>query len=325
MGRLLVRAASAAALCSLFSACATGGVPTQGVGTPRSVLEVPAGPQPGFAVTQDLTSRSLITWTGRTTEKGDFTEKREAGLRLAVRVEAAERAGNVVSFRAQILGTDILQYGAFVRAPFVMFNPPSRFAFSVDYAARSVDFAAVEKDFAAWAQRLKEVPSGEVLAASMDIPAYVAQLRELFSLTALEYAGRRYPPGEAITVRNSVAIPFLAPGLALGPFQGETAYVAAGQEKLGERELPLVRSTISGPATLSLEDLAARMRLLKSRPGVPSSSTGTFAGEGKALLDPASGWPLSSSASFTSTVSVRFKDGDLREEVRGTRQVEPRR
>ncbi len=304
-----------------LAACASLGKevpcpPTGGSGAPGK------GPAVGAKLAQEITSTADIDWHGRDTVKGAYQVRREAGIRLKVGYEVLSRTEVAMTVRATISRMEIIQEGAFVNAPFLSLGPPMVFTFAIDYAAGRTDFAEAEKAYSAWADSFRGTPVGDILSASFDVGAFAAQLKDLLGRPALEYA--RLAAGEpGGTTRTSMSMPFLGPGLALGPMEIERRATVKPRAKEGGVEvLPVEEKSASvSPLRLAAGELAARFAQLGL--GVPAAfdSEGSFSGETSARVDAATGWTRGQVSSFRSTITCRYDGGELTEEIVGKRLV----
>jgi hypothetical protein len=321
MGRI-VRGGLVVLVASVLASCATLGKEAP---CPSEVLAPGSGPAVGSKLTQEITSTADIVWRGRDAAKGPYQVRRETGIRLKVVYEVVSRSNSSVALRASISRMEIIQDGAFVNAPFMSLGPPTLLSFSIDYATGQADFTEAEKAYAAWAEGFGGTPVGDILSASFDVGAFAAQLKDLLGRPAQEYA--RFAAGAAGgSVRGTMSMPFLGPGLALGPMEIERRVTLLPRVKEGGHALlPVEEKTLSvAPLRLSPEELAGRFAHLGLNPPEACQGEGAFGGETSARVDASTGWVRSQVSSFRSTFTCRHAAGELTEEIIGKRLVTTR-
>jgi hypothetical protein len=278
----------------------------------------PKGPAPGFILQMELVSTADIRWEGAAAGK-QIRESRKTGLRIVALFEVTGRRGDTADIRVTHQSVGILSEGAFVPPPFLNFDPPRAVTFSVDYATRTVNFTDAEQIWKEWMERVRPTPAGDILAAGFDLPAWLGALRDLYASPALVLAGRPSSPAAVTIEEIPFTVPFLAPGLSLGPVQAELRTMVSGTRRVGCRTVTSIEGTLSSTRMgMSAPQLQARLRLF-GLPSPPAFETGgTLSGSFTAEANRADGWARSSRSVFSARTLSRFAGGELVETVAGT-------
>jgi hypothetical protein len=311
----------------LSGACATAPAPT----SPAPSSPVPSapaahttapGPPKDFAITQELTSRADILWDIELPGRSPISQKREAGLRILALFEVVERRGGLAVIRATMKKTEILMDGAFVPAPFLIFNPPSVVTFKVNYNLRTVDFTEAEKAYATWVKGIMNTPGRDFLSANFRVASYIAQLKALFGHTALDFAGNTYAFRRVVTEKKDFFVPLLWAGISLGPVEVDLSSSLRYVEVSKARKIFRIRGEQQSKA-LRMDALAlgARMSALDLSVPYVFESDGNLKGTLEAQVDADSGWITELDANFTASTTAGYTDGRFNETVKGVISV----
>jgi len=253
----------------------------------------------------------------------ETVKARTVGLELV----AAQKVVSVVGGKARIevaeSSSRILQDGKFIDAPFKRLNPPNPVFFTLDVATGKADFSEMEKAYGDWMAAVKEGPAGEILGKSFRLDAYVAQLKELYAKPFTRFAGRTLSkeprPGEA----GEFVLPFLGPGVALGPVAVETTSWYEGFEAKGGLHLLKAAGKYEGTVSWTAEEMKDRLDDF----AVPAPSafqpSGEARGQFTATVDILSGRELRSKSQLQYSATASFQGGTLSEEITGKSILEP--
>lgn len=262
----------------------------------------------------------------RTLKSADGKEKiksRTVGLELV----AAQKVVSVVGGKARIevaeSSSRILQDGKFVDAPFKRLGPPNPVFFTLDLATGTADFSEMERAYGDWMASVKEGPAGDILGKTFRLDAYVAQLKELYAKPFTRFAGRtlgKEPrPGKA----KEFVLPFLGPGMALGPVPVETSSWYEGFEAKGGLHLLKAAGKYDGTVAWTPEEMKDRLGDFGEPVPAAFQSSGEARGQFTATVDILSGRELHSSSQIRYSATAAFEGGTLSEEITGKSTLDP--
>ncbi len=296
--------------------------------------EVPRGAVPEqFRVT--LTLSPGQSWSDRFTSTSEMTRtytdaggkktvrSRSVGLELTATQTVASVSGGVARIEVRQSGARILQEGKFLEAPFRQFGPPDPVFFTLDVENGVADFSEMEKAYAEWMDRLKEGPAGDILGRAFRLPAYLAQLKELYGKPFTRFAGKTLSRGLPAGGEKEFVLPFLGPGVALGTVPVKTRSRIEGFEVAGGHHYLRVTGDYSGPVSWSAADLSERL----SDFGVPAPASFRASGETRGRFDSTvdilPGREVRSSSQMTYSATGAFDGGTITEEIVGKSLLEP--
>jgi len=317
---------------ALHSPAAPGSVGT--TSKPAAGPEVPEGKVPDrYRITLTLspgqswadrfvsTSEMTRTYTGADGKK--TVRSRSVGLELVATQTVASVSGDVARIEVRESEARILQEGKFIEAPFRQFGPPNPVFFTLDLSTGAADFSEMEKAYADWMAGLKEGPAGDILGKAFRLPAYLAQLKELYGKPFSRFAGKTLSRDLDAEGEKDFVLPFLGPGVVLGTVPVATRSRIEGFEVEGGNHYMKVAGEYSGPVSWSAADLSDRLADF----GVPAPasfrSSGETRGRFASTVDILPGREVRSSSRLTYTATATFDGGTVTEEIAGASRLEP--
>jgi len=278
---------------------------------------------PGQAWDDRFTSTSEMTRTCTDAGGKKTVRSRSVGLELVASQTVVSVSGEVARIEVRQSQVRILQEGKFLDAPFLQFGPPNPIFFTLDMKNGETDFTEMEKVYADWMNGLKEGPAGDILGKTFRLPAYLAQLKELYGKPFIRFAGRTLSRSFRESGEKDFVLPFLGPGVALGTVPVTTRSRIEGFEVAGGNHFLKVAGEYGGPVTWSAADLSDRLADF----GVPAPasfrSSGETRGRFDSTVDILSGREVRSSSRMTYSVTGAFDGGTVTEEIAGTSLLEP--
>lgn len=270
-------------------------------------------------------SSSEVTWTLSEAGGKDQAKTRAVGLELIATQKVASLAGGIARIEVDESRARILRDGKFADAPFKQFAPPNPVAFTLDTSTGKLDFAEMEKAYADWMAGVKESPVGEILGKTFRLDAYVAQLKELYGRPFTRYFGKKLAKGSSAKAEKDFALPFLGPGISLGPVPVETSAWFEGMEvsrKKGEHLLKTA-GRYSGEKELSAEELAGQLSEFGGTVPAQYRSTAKIGGQFNSAVDVLSGREVRSASQLKYSTSASFDGKTVTAEVVGKSVLEP--
>lgn len=327
----LLLLALAGAACTVFLAgCATTATaPGQSPAAQEPSPKVPAAITIGRALQKGESWKSRFLTTSemkRTFKANDGSETvkaRAVGLELV----ATQKVASVIAGKARIevaeASSRILQDGKFIDAPFKRLGPPDPVFFILDLRTGIADFSEMEKAYGEWMAAVKEGPAGEILGKTFRLDAYVAQLKELYAKPFTRFAGRTLSKEPKEAAMKEFVLPFMGPGVALGPVPVETTSWYNGFEAKGGVHLLSAAGKYAGTVSWTPEEV--RDRLADFAASIPSAyqSSGEASGGFTATVDILSGREVRSESRLRYTASASFTSGTISEEIAGKLLLEP--
>ncbi|GAB4369439.1 MAG: hypothetical protein Kow00128_15610 [Deltaproteobacteria bacterium] len=328
---LLLLAAIAFSGCQAMRAAAGPGGSTW---KPASGAEYPKGKVPDrYRVT--LTLSPGQSWSDRFTSTSEMTRTytdaagkktvrtRSVGLELTATQTVASVAGDVARIEVRQSMARILQEGKFLEAPFRRFGPPDPVFFTLDLKSGVADFSEMEKAYAEWMDGLKEGPAGDILGKAFRLPAYLAQLKELYGKPFTRFAGKTLSRDLQAAGEKDFVLPFLGPGVFLGTVPVTTRSRIAGFEVAGSNHYLKVTGEYDGPVSWSADELADRLADF----GIPAPasfrSSGETRGQYDSTVDILLGREIRSESRMTYSATGSFDGGTVTEEITGKSLLEP--
>lgn len=339
---LLLPAFSGALFLVFLSGCATTGTApgsakgaagappaSEARGPHGGKIEVPAEitvsgtPNEGDSWNSRFVSTSEMKRTLKAADGKETVKARTVGLELV----AAQKVVSVIGGKARVevaeSSSRILQDGKFVEAPFKRLNPPNPVFFTLDLATGTADFTEMEKAYGEWMASVKEGPAGEILGKTFRLDAYVAQLKELYAKPFTRFAGRTLGKEPRPGTAREFVLPFLGPGVALGPVPVETSSWYEGFEAKGGLHLLKAAGKYNGPVSWTPEEMTDRLADFAAP--VPSAfqSSGEARGQFAATVDILSGREVHSNSQLRYSATATFEGGTLSEEITGKSTLDP--
>lgn len=301
---------------------------------PAAGPEYPMGNVPDrYRVT--LTLSPGQSWDDRFTSTGEMTRAyadasgrktvrtRSVGLELTATQTVASVTGDVARIEVRQSMARILQEGKFLEAPFRRFGPPDPVFFTLDMKRGVADFSEMEKAYAEWMDGLKEGPAGDILGKAFRLPAYLAQLKELYGKPFTRFAGKTLSRELQAAGEKDFVLPFLGPGVALGAVPVSTRSRIEGFEVAGSNHFLKVTGEYDGPVSWSADALAGRLADF----GVPAPasfrSSGQTRGRFDSTVDILLGREIRSESRMTYSATASFDGGTVTEEITGKSLLEP--
>lgn len=323
---LLLLALSGASSLVLLSGCATTGtapVSAKEAGAPGPTVKVPEEisirgiPNEGDSWKSRFVSTSEMKRTLKGADGKETVKTRTVGLELVATQKVVSVAGGKVRVEVAESSSRILQDGKFVDVPFKRLGPPNPVHFTLDVVTGKSDFSEMEKAYAEWMASVKEGPAGDILGKTFRLDAYVAQLKELYAKPFTRFAGRtlgKEPrPGEG----GEFVLPFLGPGVALGPVPVATSSWYEGFEAKGGLHLLKAAGKYNGAVAWTPEEMRDRMADFPAPVPAAFQSSGEARGQVAASVDILTGREVQSRSQLRYTVTASFEGGTLSEEITG--------
>ncbi len=272
-------------------------------------------------------SRFVSTSEMKRTLKGaggkETVKARAVGLELV----AAQKVVSVAAGKARIEVTEssarILQDGKFVDAPFKRLGPPNPVFFTLDLATGKADFSEMEKAYGEWMASVKEGPAGEILGKTFRLDAYVAQLKELYAKPFTRFAGRTLSKEPRPGASGEFVLPFLGPGVALGPVPVETSSWYEGFEAKGGLHLLKAAGKYNGPVSWTPEEMKDRVADFDAPVPAAFLPSGEARGEFTATVDILTGREVHAASQLLYSAVASFEGGTLSEEITGKSTLDP--
>ncbi len=262
--------------------------------------------------------RTLTAADGRTSVRS-----RTVGLELIAMQTVKRLDGTVALIEVRESAVRILQDGKFVDAPFRRFHPPDPVTFTVDTATGRLDFSGMEKAYGDWMESIRSGPAGDILGKSFRQEDYVGQLKERYGTPFSRFAGKTLKREEGTLGEREFLLPFLGPGVVLGPIPVESSSRIEGLEERGAARLLNISGSYTGKGDLSPRELAARLADFgRAMPSAYRSSE-EASGEFRSTVDMVSGREVRSTGRLRYTSSASFDGGALSEEILGKTTLEP--
>ncbi|MGE5188734.1 MAG: hypothetical protein ACM3NF_01615 [Gemmatimonadota bacterium] len=332
LATLLLPALAGAMSTVLLAGCATTGTPPAPGGASaaeRVQATVPAAISIGRTLHEGDSWKSRFLSTSemkRTFKANDGTETvraRTVGLELVATQKVVSVAAGTARIEVAEASSRILQEGKFIDAPFRRLGPPNPVFFTLDTRTETADFSEMEKAYADWMAAVKEGPAGEILGRTFRLDAYVAQLKELYAKPFTRLAGRTLSREPKEGGEKEFILPFLGPGVALGPVAVETSSWYEGFEAKGGVHLLRAAGTYAGTVSWTPEEMRDRLDDF----GLPAPSSFQPAGEAHgrytATVDILSGREVRSESQLRYSASASFTGGTISEEIAGKSVHEP--
>ncbi len=329
----LLLALSGALAAVLLSGCATtGAVPPAGAakpGTPGVAAKLPDE----FPVTLNLNegdswkSRFVSTGELKRTLKDPGGKETVKARTLGLSISAAQKVASVSGGAARIEVTEsavsILQEGKFIEAPFRRLNPPNPVHFSIDLATGKADFSDMEAAYRKWMASVKEGPAGDIFGKSFRVESYVAQLKELYAKPFNRSSGKKLAKIPKVVGTKDLSLPFLGPGVVLGPIPVETTAWYEGFDVGGGAHRLKVAGTYGGKVELAPEEIRERFEDMAAP--VPGSwkSSGEVRGQYSSTVDVMSGRELRSESQLRYSATASSEGGTFSEEIAAKSSLEP--
>jgi len=338
---VLLLALSGAASLVFLSGCATTGT------TPVSANAAAAPPAAGAPAPQDVKAtlpaevaismalREGQAWKCRFVSTSEMkrtlagadgketVKARTVGLELVATQKVASVAGGRARIEVVESSSRILQDGKFIDAPFKRFNPPNPVSFTLDTAKGTADFAEMEKAYQEWMAAVKEGPAGDILGKTFRLEAYVAQLKELYAKPFTRFAGKTLSKEPKAPAAKEFVLPFLGPGVALGPVPVETTSWLEGFEAKGGQHLLAATGRYDGTVTWTPGELADRLADFGASAPAAFGSSGGAHGRFTSTVDVLTGREIRSESQLRYSATATFDGGTLSEEITGKSILEP--
>ncbi len=270
-----------------------------------------------FLSTSDV-KRTLTAADGKT-----FVRSRTVGLELISTQTVMRLDGTVALIEVRESAVRILQGGKFMDAPFRRFRPPDPVTFTVDTATGKLDFTDMEKAYEEWMAFIRSGPAGDILGRSFRQEDYVGQLKERYGTPFSRFAGKTLKRESGKLGEREFLLPFLGPGVVLGPIPVESYSRIEGLEERGPARLLSVSGGYSGKGDLSPKELATRLADFGRAMPAAYRSSEEASGEFRSIVDMGTGREVRSTGRLRYTSSATFEGGALSEEIQGKTTLEP--
>ncbi len=312
------------------AAKAAGASPAAGAPGPQGVkAALPAEIGISIALREGLAWKSRFVSTSemkRTLVGPDGKESvktRTAGLELLAAQKVVSVAGGIARIEVSESSSKILQEGKFIDAPFRRFDPPNPVFISLDLATGRADFAEMERAYEAWMAGVKEGPAGDIFGKTFRLEAYVAQLKELYAKPFTRFAGKTLSREPKAPAEKEFVLPFLGPGVALGPVPVETTTWFEGFDAKGGAHRLAAAGKYDGTVSWTPAELRDRMADFGAPPPPAFRSSGEAHGRFASTVDVLTGREIRAESQLRYSVSASFEGGTLSEEITGKSILEP--
>ncbi len=270
-----------------------------------------------FVSTSEM-KRTLTGADGKATVKA-----RTVGLELVAVQKVASIDGSAARIEVDEISARILQEGKFIDAPFRRFNPPNPVSFTLDLGTGKADFPEMEKAYSDWMASVKEGPAGEILGKTFRLDAYVAQLKDLYSRPFNRVAGKTLSKEPRAGVAGEFVLPFLGPGVALGPVPVETTSWYEGMDVKGGLHLLKAAGKYSGTVAWTPAEMKDRLEDFAAPVPAEFRSSGEASGTFVFSVDVLSGREVRSESHLRYSVTASWEGGTLSEEITGKSTLDP--
>ncbi len=280
---------------------------------------------PGQSWKSRYLSTSDVTWVLKGTDGKEQKKTLSVGLELVASQKVGELSNGVARIEVEESSVRILREGKFVDAPFRQFDPPSRYSFTIDTRSGAADFSGMEKAYAGWMSRVKEGPAGEILGKAFRVDSYVAQLKELYGKPFTRMSGKTLKKGASSAVVKEVLLPFLGPGIGVGPVPVDTSLGYEGMEIGKETGGHYLKASgkYAGGKELTADELAAQLAEFGAAAPAEFRSTANLAGEFTSSVDLMAGREIFSASGFRYSTSASFGGTAVTQEIAGKSVLEP--
>lgn len=292
---------------------------------PKSV-EIALRLAPGQSWKSRFVSTSEVKWTLKGADGKEQSKSRAVGLEIVATQSVKSVSEGAARIEVDESSARILRDGKFVDAPFRQFGPPNPVAFTVNVRTGERDFSEMENSYEKWMAGVKEGPAGEILGKSFRLDSYVAQLKDLYGKPFARLAGKRLPMGSSATVEKDFVLPFLGPGLAVGPVPVEASAWYEGMEVRKETGGHYLKTAgkYSGVKELSDEELAGQLSEFGVAPPGEFRSSANIRGEFTASVDLMAGREVYGTSQLRYWTSASFGGGAaVMLEIAGKSILEP--
>ncbi len=339
VARLLVPALSCAVLAAFLSACATTGSapspakaaaagpaasgPQPSKAALPAEISVPIGLREGDAWKSRFVSTSEMKRTLATADGKQAVRMRAVGLEVVASQTVASVAGGKARIEVSESSSRILQDGKFIEAPFKRLGPPNPVFFTLDTATGAADFAEMEKAYGDWMASVKEGPAGDIFGKTFRLRSYVDQLKELYAKPFNRIGGKTLGKEPKAAGEKEFVLPFLGPGVALGPVPVETKSWYEGFEAKGGAHRLSAAGQYDGIVAWTAGELADRMADFEAPAPAAFRPSGEAHGRFTSTVDLLSGREVRSESDLRYTASASFEGGTLSEEIAGKSILEP--
>ncbi len=335
---LLLSALPGALLAVLLSGCAATGPSSSatgaaaGAGAPGpqptkaelpAEIAVPIGLRQGDAWKSRFVSTSEMKRTLRTADGKETVKTRAAGLEVVATQKVLSVAGGKARIEVAESSSRILQDGKFIEAPFKRLGPPNPVFFTLDTATGTADFSEMEKAFGDWMDSVKEGPAGDIVGRTFRLQSYVEQIEDLYSKPFNRVGGKTLGKAPKTAGEKEFVLPFLGPGVALGPVPVETTSWYERFEARGGSHLLQAAGKYDGNVAWTPSELADRMADFEGRAPAAYQPSGEAHGRFTSTVDVLSGRELRSESNLRYSASASFEGGTLSEEIAGKSILEP--
>ena len=270
-------------------------------------------------------STSEVTWKLKEADGKEQQKTRVLGLELIATQTVASLSGGAARIEINETSARILRDGKFVDAPFRQFGPPNPVAFTLDTATGKTDFTEMEKAYADWMAGVKSGPAGEILGKSFLLDAYVAQLKDVYGKPYTRLAGKIISKGTSGSAVRDFVLPFLGPGIVLGPIPVETSVWFEGMEvrkESGEHFLK-VAGKYSGRRELSADELAGQLSEFDAAAPKEFQSSAEIGGLFSSGVDVLTGREVRATSQLRYSTSASFDGASVTQEIAGKSLLEP--
>lgn len=329
---LLLALAGAASTVFPAGCATTGHAPAPGTApaaqqesSPRIPATITIGRalQKGDSWKSRFLSTSEMKRTFKANDGSETVKSRTVGLELV----ATQKVASVIAGKARIevaeASSRILQDGKFIDAPFKRLGPPDTIFFILDLRTGVADFSEMEKAYGEWMAAVKEGPAGEILGKTFRLDAYVAQLKELYAKPFTRFAGRTLSKEPKESGVKEFILPFLGPGVALGPVPVETTSWYNGFEAKGGVHMLSAAGKYAGTVSWTPEEVQDRLADFAAPLPSAYQASGEASGQFASTLDILSGREVRSESQLRYSASASFTSGTLSEEIAGKLLLEP--
>jgi hypothetical protein len=280
---------------------------------------------PGQTWKSRFISTSEVTWTLKGADGKTRAKNRAVGLEVVATQTVASLSENTARIEVNEASARILRDGKFLDAPFRQFGPPNPVAFTLNVKTGKADYSEMEKSYADWMAKVKEGPAGEILGKSFRLDAYVAQLKEIYGKPFLRYAGKRIAKGSPGDAAKDVVLPFLGPGIAIGPIPVEASAWYEGMEvrKEGGGHFLKAAGKYAGKKELSPGEIASQLAEFDVAAPKEFQSSAEIGGQFGSSVDVMAGREIYAASQLRYSTSASFEGSSVTLEISGKSLLEP--